>query len=497
MKRTAGVLILIELVAAAAIRAAGGGVPTPNVVGPVAATGIPGSAAHNYTFFASNHELASHGYLEQEFFYDGTAHAFTTPAAATGAVVPGDHPYKTRLVVRRPADPRRFNGTVLVEWDNVTNNFDAENVCFFAWEHMLSDGYAWVGVSAQNVGITALKKFSSERYGTLDVAHGGAVTGDGLSFDIFSQAGQAIKNPGAVDVLGGLKPRHVFAVGESQSAGRLATYINSIHPLANVYDGFLLLSSNGKIRTDVPVPVWRISTEYDIEAGGANSRQPDIDMIRSWEIAGTSHVDHHMRQSREPLELRDIGTSSEAAMAPGCAVPTVGTRVPVQYVLASAFDLLVRWSEKKGLPPSAPPLSTTSTTVAAADENQTTRGRGGNANRIVMQRDANGLALGGIRLAEVVAPIGLNNGTNTGAGACARWGYYKPFDVATLNKLYPSHAAYVSAVEKATNENLKAGFILKADADRTIQQARDSAIGRFDSLDSQRVRPLADFDRAP
>ena len=204
-----------------------------------------------------------------------------------------------------------------------------------------------------------------------------------------------------------------------------------------------------------------------------------------------------MRQSREPLELRDIGTSSEAAMAPGCAVPTVGTRVPVQYVLASAFDLLVRWSEKKGLPPSAPPLSTTSTTVAAADENQTTRGRGGNANRIVMQRDANGLALGGIRLAEVVAPIGLNNGTNTGAGACARWGYYKPFDVATLNKLYPSHAAYVSAVEKATNENLKAGFILKADADRTIQQARDSAIGRFDSLDSQRVRPLADFDRAP
>jgi hypothetical protein len=95
MKRTAGVLVLIVLVAAAAIRAAGGGVPTPNVVGPVAAPGIPGATAHDYTFFASNHELASHGYIEQEFFYDGTAHAFTTPAGATGAVVPGDHPYKT------------------------------------------------------------------------------------------------------------------------------------------------------------------------------------------------------------------------------------------------------------------------------------------------------------------------------------------------------------------------------------------------------------------
>jgi hypothetical protein len=38
--------------------------------------------------------------------------------------------------------------------------------------------------------------------------------------------------------------------------------------------------------------------------------------------------------------------------------------------------------------------------------------------------------------------------------------YYKPFDVATLNKLYPTHAAYVSTVEaKVTNENLTAGFI--------------------------------------
>jgi len=204
-------------------------------------------------------------------------------------------------------------------------------------------------------------------------------------------------------------------------------------------------------------------------------------------------VDHHMRLSREPLELRDNGTSSEAAMAPGCGVPTVGTRVPVQYVLASAFDLLVRWAEKKGVPPSAPPLTTT---VTAADENQAASARGG-TNRIAMQRDANGLALGGIRLADVAAPIGLNNGTNTGAGACARWGYYKAFDVATLSRLYPTHAAYVSAVEKTTNENLKAGYILKADADRTIQQARESAIGRLDSLDSQRGRALADFDRTP
>jgi hypothetical protein len=74
---------------------------------------------------------------------------------------------------------------------------------------------------------------------------------------------------------------------------------------------------------------------------------------------------------------------------------------------------------------------------------------------------------------------------------------YRPFDIATLNKLYPTHSAYVSAVEKITNENLRAGFILKADAERTILDARNSAIGRLDNLESQRGRPISEFDHAP
>src|SRR5204862_5266997 len=98
-------------------------------------------------------------------------------------------------------------------------------------------------------------------------------------------------------------------------------------------------------------------------------------------IAGTSHVDHHLRQSREPLELRDIGKSGEATFAPTCGVPTIGTRVPIQYVLASVFDLLVRWVDKRVPPPSAPPINT------SLDGTQ-----------IVVARDKQGLALGGIRL---------------------------------------------------------------------------------------------------
>jgi hypothetical protein len=68
------------------------------------------------------------------------------------------------------------------------------------------------------------------------VTDGGTILNDGLSYDIFSQAGQAIRHPVGVDPLAGLPVQRVIAAGVSQSQGRLVTYHNSIHPLAGVYD---------------------------------------------------------------------------------------------------------------------------------------------------------------------------------------------------------------------------------------------------------------------
>jgi hypothetical protein len=124
-------------------------IPLPSVTGPVAAQGLPGNPAHNYPFFATNKHLAEQGYTEQEFFFSGTANRYnTTQAGETATVISGGNPYMTRMIVRAPADKRRFNGTVLVEWLNVTNGYDADNLWFFDWEHALANGYAWVGVSA-------------------------------------------------------------------------------------------------------------------------------------------------------------------------------------------------------------------------------------------------------------------------------------------------------------------------------------------------------------
>src|SRR5687768_9137969 len=79
-----------------------GAAPDPTVTGPVAAPGIPGNPKHDYPFFATNHELAASGYVEEEFFIQGMANRYNTPPQATGSIIDSDHPYKTRVVVRRP-----------------------------------------------------------------------------------------------------------------------------------------------------------------------------------------------------------------------------------------------------------------------------------------------------------------------------------------------------------------------------------------------------------
>ena len=96
------------------------------------------------------------------------------PAPTTlASVVTPNIPYKTRITVRRPVDPAKFNGTVLVEWFNVTDNFDGEYFWVQAQQDIVRQGYAYIGVSAQDNGISnanlGLKTFSRTRYGLLSV----------------------------------------------------------------------------------------------------------------------------------------------------------------------------------------------------------------------------------------------------------------------------------------------------------------------------------------
>ena len=93
----------------------------------------------------------------------------------------------------------------------------------------MREGAAWVGVSAQKAGIDGggffdsgqhLKAVAPERYGIL--SH----PGDAFSFDIFSQAGVALR--AGTGPLAGFGIETILAVGESQLAVFLVTYINAL-----------------------------------------------------------------------------------------------------------------------------------------------------------------------------------------------------------------------------------------------------------------------------
>ena len=452
----------------------------PVVTGPIAAKTAPGDPAHGYPFFAAMDDLKARGYVEQEYFYSGTANRYETPEGATGKVIDGNHAYQTRLLVRRPADPKKFNGTVVVEWNNVTAGHDQDIDWYQIHDYLMRSGYVWVGVTAQRIGVEALKIWNRDRYGALDVSADGTVMNDALSFDIFADAGRAARQPHGVDFLGGLKPQRVFATGHSQSAVRLATYLNSVHPLDPVFDAVIVHGGGSKIRTDLKIKVWKLSSETDVVIGQAAARQPDTANFRSWEVAGDSHVDTQFIAERSRLVERDGnpiatgftpgqrgGAAKTAAPAPApagtnpCDRPTFSD-VPFYQVMEAALDHLVAWVKDGKAPPSAPPIDLSSMGPP-----------------VVIARDANGNSSGGgIRLAAIAVPIAVNTGQNTGPGFCWLYGSHVDFDQARLASLYPAHAAYVAAVRTVTEKNFKAGYILRPEADATIAAAERSAIGQ-------------------
>src|SRR5712671_681320 len=65
---------------------AGAEVPSPTITGPIPATVTPGDPSRDYPFLATDVDLASYGYVEQEYFMEGTANQYTTPAGATGTI---------------------------------------------------------------------------------------------------------------------------------------------------------------------------------------------------------------------------------------------------------------------------------------------------------------------------------------------------------------------------------------------------------------------------
>jgi hypothetical protein len=451
-------------------------VPNPTITGPIS------GGDHGQAFGAMPvSDLDRAGFVEAEYFYGGKARAYANdgPWGVDGfwkAKVTATADYKVRMIVRRPADARRFNGIVVVEWLNVTARLEGAADFAQMSEELLREGYAWVGLGVQAAGIntpvSGLKAWDPARYGSLKHP------GDNYAWDIYSQGGQALRHPAGIDPLEGLRIQHMLAAGRSQSAAFLIGYINAVHPQTHVYDGYFvhsrvggtygfpdlvrdIVAPNAHIRTDIDVPVFDLQMEGDYVALRSHlARQPDSAHFRLWEVAGAAH-------SESPRWVVEVPPPLDHSM--NCKDPI--NAAPGHAVVKAALHAFVIWVRDGKEPPTAPLLELGD--PAAPDP---------------IARDKFGNAKGGIRLPEVVAPTATVNGlpnvpaAQPGAGSapnfCRLFGTTVPIENDKLKALYPTHEAFVKSFDAAVDEIERSGFWLKPEADLARKAASDSHIAR-------------------
>jgi hypothetical protein len=95
-----------------------------------------------------------------------------------------------------------------------------------------------------------------------------------------------------------------------------------------------------------------------------------------------------------------------------------------------------------------------------------------------LRRDADGIALGGIRTPPVDVPVAVLSGIPgpNPALLCILLGSTKPLSAARLAALYPSRTAYRQRYDADADKVIKAGFILESDRDALLAFADPSRI---------------------
>jgi Alpha/beta hydrolase domain len=491
-----------------------------------------GSGAHGYAYDAVPQtpaipgapfiDLSEAGYAEREFTMSGGANIYKQSGiwSSNGkwsvSVSQANVPYTTRLLVRYPTNPAKFNGTVVFEWLNDTTGGDQDPVWSELYNEIIKQGYAYVGVTAQRPGMKDLAAWDPERYGTLGDSN------DGESYEIFTQAANVVKADSAT-LLGGLTPTELIGAGDSQSAFRVDTYVNAIQPISHAFNGFMAIGRGAtaapigeglvatspfpvKIRTDSTAPFIQLNTQGDIEElDAAAARQPDNNDLRTWELAGASHIDEH----EAAYETETIAREEPNVEIPSCLLgtPIEGTgtvldghnqvnNMPLFEVEDAALVALQNWLTKGVQPPHSPQISAIPVFFGLY---------------YLVNKNQYGIANGGIQMPDAQVPVedysainfanvseeslslpaitaeledvftsletgGISNEALRDSGLCLLSGYFTDFSGATLKSLYPTTASYASKFATAAKAEVAAGFITREDAASAIANA-EAGIG--------------------
>ena len=373
-------------------------------------------------------DLAHFRYESTEYFVNGTANGM---------------PYKTRIVVRKPADDSRFSGIVLAE-----SMHPSGNAWMFHFTHTYTMTSGHIGVEIVTSDPAQFVEFNGARYADMRVQQGQAN-------EIIAQVGALLRSNQPGNPLNGLRLRKMILAGTSASAGVLINYLPAhmvyrLNDMKPIYDGFLPTSNGANIR-QIDVPMIQVPTTTEAMRGNVPTRQDGDapgDQFRVYEFPGMPHLD-----------TRDV----EAFRPNPCKYPI--TMFPMSAYMSVALHHLVEWVDKGTVPPRADRM--------LVDRNTANDGS-------LMALDEHGNPKGGIRTPYVDVPVVRYGVPNEGAmpptpntvpwvalrgeagidQLCRLTGYEIAMTAPELKKLYGSKDQYVAKVRARVDELTRQGWSL-------------------------------------
>ena len=502
MKKLALLLTVLCGVAPAAAQSVT--VALPDVTGPIPVT------AASTPLMASNTlqtlvDLPKAGYVEEEFFVTGRASIYDWAADGGVTVKTPNAPYTTRIMLRRPADPRRFSGNVIVEVPNAARRYDFNFVWGESHDHFMENGDVFVVLTLAQGNLEGLKAYDAARYAPLSLANPtpeeACAVGragvppqtspgeEGLQYDILAQVGALLKAARAGGPLAGFGVQRLYLTAYD---GILPTYIAAIHPrvkLASgkpIYDGYVVnrhpalarlrrcgatpaAGDPRQVIRNLDVPVIRIIGQTDIIATYAHRREDSdapTDRYRLYEVAGGAHADAFFYPYIPTVaDLRKIGSNfaflASWPFANQCEPEQTLAKVPINtFVLDAAFANLTRWITDGVAPPRAERM--------AIENAGTPQAR--------VKLDQYGNAVGGYRTPYVEVPSATYHVSSKGGTFCPELGRIEPFDWARMNALYATPQNYAARVAQATDRLVKDRFITESDGRKAKAGATSVAI---------------------
>ncbi len=431
-------------------------------------------------------DLDRAGYAEKEFYISGVAPAINS----TGATL-FELPYISRILVRYPKDPAKFNGTAVIEPFNWMGELG--NTWVLNKNYLLRKGYAYVGYTISvnkpkidpktadwppdsvpaNLNLDYMRSVDYPRYALLGMYFDPDRFRLGNHADPFvpqaqgigAQVAYLLKSNAGSSPLHGLTVQRVYVDTWSVQAQVWMDYLNQgRHQQWRMPDGRALIDAylTGKMDfgelggdtariprhmpEDAPFAMVYSQSELMLDVLNGISPPPDSDhpRMRYYELAGVPHFNNKDTEA-SGTDYLDPAKRNEIACQ------HLYDDEPEEVLAQALLDSLDHWVREGKIMPRAPRVLRKGKTLA----------RDSNTHNVV----------GGVRPPWIGVPTAAYM-TDPETGCGEAYDTKIPYSAEKLRAMYGTYQNYVRQFEAAKEASVKEGYLLPEDVDLVKPIAR-------------------------